>query len=239
MSYIREHDNISFSWILNESNYGALEKDHRLEEINTKLKASMIKNVTNRKVADHYMDVLQLGIKSKDKDNKVNLIWNMDVGSQKNPTFFSSGAGIEPLNKSTYELTVKIIKAEGMNDQIFYKKLLEFLSLGEIDKILLHEIKHMLDGVDQLFTKDSYHHVTDLNDKVLFSKYMSQNKEIDAFLISTISDLKKIKKDNPTISLDVALRNSAAYHQFEKYTAHNKLNKYKQKIVYFWSQYNP
>lgn len=237
MSYVEKHKKYSFLWVLNEVNYGALEKDDRIKKINTLLKKSLYDNLSKGILDEKIIFVTESKYKVN-MDITCLIKWNIKVSTIKNPTFFADTSHITTPMK--YEekyygsiLKLHFIRAEGISDKEFTNQMLEFITSNEIDKILLHEIKHFLDDVDNLFMNNKYISSKDMSK---YSKYLSQNKEIDAQLISVLSDLDKIKDDNPFISLETALKQSHTYNNFIDNLTPSKINKYKQKIIYFWSE---
>lgn len=230
-----------FRWILNEMNYGSLQKDKRITSICNTIKDSILENLQYEdNLTTKFGKRIFLDIQSqykKAESNKIKLLWNFNFSEQLSPTFFCKGAGLITYSKDNYEIEFDIIKAEGMSDENFRKKFKEFITSNEIDKIMIHEIKHLVDKVDEVFTKKNVYKDIDLTSDKAYSKYMSGNKEIDAFLATVITDLKDKIDKYPDMSLETALHNSLPYSSFIQYIHKSKLIKYKQKIFYFWRDY--
>jgi len=225
MSYRKDNDYFC-EWTLNEVNYGSLQKDSRLTTINDELKKNILTSLNINKFSG-FIDY-----------NELKINWTFRIHSYMVPKYFSSGGGLETISDSEFRIDIDINKALGISEEEFKSRLITFVKDNHIDEITLHEIKHILDSTDGIFSKGdkNYFIPKDDSNKSLM-KYMSQDREIDAFLISVISNLKNIKDQEPSISFEKAIGISTSYFNTIKHLSPKKQNKFKQKVIYFWNSY--
>lgn len=220
----------SFKTFLHEVNYGAFEKDERIKEISIKIKDDIVDkfkhNIGNSKIK------LSIPVKTKNPVIKpIILNWKFNIEKNKN-NWISTGAGFDKISDSEYIIIFDINKNPDIDNDEFKDKLLRFVNGGEINKFLYHEVKHLLDELDGIYTYDKYHEPTDsYKDNV---KYISQDKEIHNYLLSVISDLENIHKKHPEYTYEKAIENSNTYQSFFRYLIPSKRNKYKVKVAHFW-----
>ena len=232
--YLEPHSKFSFRWILNELNYGALQKDERIEQIINHLKQDIRSNIQ----IDVFYGSIYTTIKSKyrqEQEISIQIKWVVNVFSSDYALTFLSDAYVQQNDDTSFRIVLNVNHPNSMSVDLFLKRVFDFFESDESSRVLGHEIKHMLDKIDGLFTKKETYTPKNNSFKE-FSKYLSQNKEIDAHLLSVLLDLKRIRQSYPDISYPKAILLSKEYGKFVKYVSPYKSKKYKQKIIYFWSE---
>lgn len=238
MSQLLPTDKFSFQYVLNELNYGALETDKRPTKIFKALKSS----ITQLTSLNMYTWMIAIDTFSRYKEKrkkKIFLTWEFIIHEFKTPELFFQKAemsNLVDLSNGNYQayLHLHINKGEGISDKKLNEQITELIKTRQFEITLVHEIKHLVDNVEEVFTDKHYFIPTDVTDFKQYQKYISQNEEIDSQLISVLLELEEIKKKNPKIELEQALEKSTRYEVFVKYLRPSKLSKYKQKIFYYW-----
>lgn len=229
MSLYMYDEPYTFKWILTELNYGALEKDDRIKTISYAIKQDIVDTVSNSDFTDEYIGHVDIVVNKK----SISVLWKLTIFDAMTPKYFMDGGGITG-HDDEFVIRFNINRALGMKDQEFKKRFYEFILSNNLYKGLLHEVKHLLDSVDGIFTTNKYIKPNNSN-KQIYKKYISQNREIDAMLITVISDIKRIHDEHPELPFETVTQNSTYYNQFVDNVEQKKLNKYKQKIHYFWN----
>lgn len=240
MSQLLPTDKYTFSYILNELNYGSLQSDRRLTKIFKSIKKSIDAFVSMGIYESLVVIDTFSRYKSKTK-KKIILTWKFSIREYKTPQHMLTGASMSNLvhisdDVYTAMLDLYISKPQGISDKDFNILCVELTKNNQLDITLYHEIKHLIDNVENLFEYKHYFHPTDVTDFKQYQKYISQNEEIDSQLISVLLELDKIKKENKKITLEQALKLSSRYKVFIQYLIPSKLSKYKQKIFYYWRE---
>jgi hypothetical protein len=157
-----------------------------------------------------------------------------------------SGASIsQKISKKEYLFIFHISSKFNNTDEEIIENIKEALKNKSINQFLYHEIKHLLDYIDESFKHDIYfdgpdpemYDPDDKNQRKQVIKYMSQDKEIAAQLISVLGDLEKIKHNFPEITMKDAFEKSKSYSILMKYIIPEKKKKYQQKIIHFWNSH--
>ena len=204
----------SFKEYVCEVNYGALEKDPRIKEIGDRI---------SNNIADSHPKKSG-NIKYKDLSFEWHITLDKPISTPIRVEV--TQAGIKETEKNVFDLYVVIEYGQEKYLKDFFK--------NDLEDVIYHEVKHALDIVDKRFKKDKYYTPSDDFTDKEYNKYVSQGKEIDAMLITVLSDLKRLYKKYPSIKLLDAMRKSNSYQSFINALPSSKKTKYKQKIVYFW-----
>lgn len=228
---------MSFKEFLKEVNYGSMTSDERINDITNQIYDDMISNVTDYKL----FGSINVAVSTKGKNPTMKfflLEWQFKVFKTDNPKQFSSGAWIEKKSMNEVEIGVNILFDKQLSNEQFRDKLLDHIQKQKLNECIKHEVKHFVDFVDGKFINDKTYTTTPDSSDESKTKYVSQNKEIEAWLISVLSDLERIRQEKSTsfrsISLQDALLQSQVYNRFMKYLTPSKRSKYKTKIVHFW-----
>lgn len=216
-----------------ESNYGALEKDSRLKSITTLLKHSMISCINKHKtVPSEYVDVIIINVKTKYKESTtkpITIIWklvNTVVYDSTSKIYFENGK-TNYIGDDTYVITIycTIINRKQHNTH-----LLQFIK-SDVDIVVSHELKHILDSVDGLFKFDKKYKPPVMGKQ----QYLMQDQEFHNFVITVIMEIQKFKKEDPTLTFEQALDKSKYYSKIKIHLDNHKLlNKFRSKIADFW-----
>lgn len=225
--------NKTFIQFLTEVNIGSYESDKRVFDLKKLLVYDMISNITN--------DVYSNTIKDVDLNSRtINLSWSIGIGFDTDyHSYIDNGAKFtyEKVNdKETFLIILSVIRERGLKDDDFKNKLLKYINTSA-EGNLIHEIKHMLDFIDEKLKPEHidsvpkiYAHSTDKE----ISKYISHDVEKEPWLFSVVSQLKQIKQNIPTISYQDAIELSDDYQNYIKHLRPSLRNKYKNKIIHFW-----
>lgn len=228
----------TFKEFLRESNYGSLEKDERLMNIYNDIINFLIYKLKRMNNIDEKETFWfsNLSIKQKHKNElikqiDIEIVFNI---SKKNRyyKYFCEEAYIKQISNSAYQLGMAFNQYLGESDKQFIGKIINFLE-EDSEEYILHELKHILDMIDEKFD-ETHVYFLPTPENIKSGKYHSQKQEIQNMLISVISDLKKIKKENPDITYSDAVKKSDTYAiTFDKLPVsyHNRI---KAKLVDFW-----
>lgn len=226
----------SFKQFLNEVNYGSMTSDERVNSITNQLYDDMQTQVSKGKLFGE----INVAVATKGKNPVMKfyvLEWQFKVYKTDNPEDFTAGAWIEK-SYNKIEIGITILFDKKLSNEQFKEKLLYHIQNKKLNASLKHEVKHFVDFVDGKFENDVTHTATPDSSDKMKTKYISQNKEIEAWLISVLSDLERIRSEKSTawksISLQDAMLESKVYQRFMKYIHPSKRSKYKTKIVHFW-----
>lgn len=220
----------SFKAFLNEVNYGSFEKDERIKQISDKIKKDMLAKLS---VRDDGEVRAQVATKTKNPELlDIRIQWEFLIKPARNPKWFCSGAGFDVLADSLYLIVFDMNKDVGLTIEEFIEKLTKFVKSGEINEFIYHEVKHLLDEIDGIYKHKKYVKVPYFQGGMF--KYISQDKEIHNFLLSTIAELEHIHKKHPEYTYEKAIENSSAYQTFLQNVIPSKRNKIKTKIAHFW-----
>lgn len=231
----------SFETFLMEVNSGSMEKDIRISDITETIKSDMISCV-KKEILEGQVDAMVVP-KSKNPVGKYYTIgWQFDVVKSKSPKWFTNGAWLDKSKKlqNVVAIGIGIHKDTEKTDDEFTEQLVEFITSGNINQHLRHEVRHFIDLVDNKFQNDNYHDIEDVNTATELHKikYMSQHREIELQLISVLSDLEYLYKNHnrtgDTYTIEKAMQDSKAYQGFMKYLIPSKRSKYRVKIIHFW-----
>lgn len=210
----------SFSRFLMEVNYGALEKDPRINKVANILYQDILQNIKKLKFNGKVV--------FDDKD----LFWKFNFYTHNEP-YIILGGGTTKIGKEAHRIEFDLNVKDRSNSVKQAEIIKSIINSNELDEVSFHEIKHTLDNQDDYFRNKQVRSVNiDSTDKDKI-KYVSGNEEIDAQLISVLLDLKYIHIKNPNISYHDAIEDSNVYDQFLTYLKPSKKNKCKQKIAYY------
>jgi hypothetical protein len=232
----------SFQDFLREVNYGSLEKDERLFVVRDLLVDSITQKLSDIK-DEHsfYGFVSNIKLTSKYKTTKkvnVDFYWKFDIVKSTDDGFCNyAKCSVETVNEFNYICCITFncnSNLGGFDKLDFIKRSKQFLQ-DRFDSYALHEIKHALDSIDEIFIKPSTRKIANKfsSDKEK-SQYVSQDTERDVYFLTVIEDLKRIKKTKPEMSLLQAMEESDFYTKFTRYIKPQLRNKYKTKVAYFW-----
>lgn len=238
MTYIKYIEPVKikrFRTRLNEVNFGALQKDTRIKTIADKIFQSIKESVKISK----YSNIVD--ITYQNKQLKLEWVFDFHTSFYIQDTFIGATFQKTESNKYKIYITVSGNKKESTTQK--NQRIVKSIEDKELDEFLFHEVKHLIDSLDGIFKTDNYVMGPDpftfdssnsLHLKAV-SKYISQDKEIDAQLISVVASLEYIHRKNENITFKKALAQSSAFDQFMKYLDPSKKKKYIQKIIYFWN----
>lgn len=229
----------TFRDFLIEANYGSLQYDTRILKISDILKRDILTTLSIISLREiNYSGILkniEIDKHHKSTDSftfdlnwviHTNLIENDDVKIE---------SAYAVSNKNGYRIEIFIQKPNKITGKE-YRKQLKLLINSEFDAVIVHEIKHTLDYIDDKFGErhDKKYFVPKTFDQKNLSKYFSQSQEFNNFVATVITDLKKIKKKEPNISYNDAISKSIWYNNVIQYINDKKISKFKSKIVHFW-----
>lgn len=213
-----------------EINYGALEKDNRIEKLRDILKDCILKRLKERYFNGRQTTIIK---DRTHKDCRIILKWNIDSSSQRERhSGICSEVSTAIFLNNVYVLEFKCVKQLGTSDHIYLQELIEFFSSSKSNIYISHEAKHILDSIDKLYTKEDY--IKPKKDESNPTQYVSQSHERHNFLISVLEELKNIKEEFPNITLERAIKICEMYQRVFKYLAPKYRNKFKTKIWYYW-----
>lgn len=231
----------SFKTFLNEVNYGSMEKDIRITDITEKIKDDMLKNVDNRKL---YNDVYIMVVpKSKNPVGVYYTIeWQFRLHKTENVEWFVNGAWFDKSkrHRNIVEIGINICKDTTKSDEWFVDELKKFIKSYKINEYLRHEVRHFLDLVDNKFQNDKTYKIDDATTATDLQKvkYLSQHKEIEAQLISVLSDFEHLysihNRTGNKYTIEMAMKDSKVYERFMRLLIPSKRSKYRTKIIHFW-----
>jgi hypothetical protein len=231
MSYFIEGNFPTFKQFLNEINYGSLQKDDRINKICDALKKDILYSLEKYTLYGSVLVTIPIKTKNPFAAAK-NIKWSVKLNKVKQPEFFTDGGYFD---REQEKIVFGLFYDTDKSDEQFLRQFKEHIESGKIDETLKHEIKHYLDKLDGKFTKDNYVSIDPITASAAKkTKYVSQNREIESWLISVLSDIEYIKKSNPHFSIQEVFMESKVYNTFMKYLHPSKRNKYKNKIIHFW-----
>lgn len=227
-----EKHNVDYSdkRYLFEENYGALEKDDRLDYLTDKIKTEIVKVIKT----NNYMGNFTANTYSKYKDDNnvvLNITWIIETENVVN----LNHAVCQEVRTGFYADKTKIslvFTCDRDQDKSFtkYQKLLlDYFSSDDSNVEVTHEVKHILDHIDDIYPNTKY-----TSHKENPTKYVWQRRELQNFIISIISELKNIKKKDPNISYKDAIHKSEMYGLVMRRLNIKYQNKVKTKLSYFW-----
>lgn len=231
----------SLKEFLTEANYGSLQSDDRIRKILDSITNDMKVTVN---INDSLSDVLQISTYTKYKESTpidIRIKWIFDVMIKDDATDFSLMSKLTDQHiKHGYryfDINILLYRNSSDTDKGFLKKLNTYIT-HDIDINLLHEIKHMLDIIDGIFTSPNYIK-PDVTNASQMKQYALQDKEAQTALISVISDIRIIKDQHPTYDYNKTIANSKYYKKMLSYFEREDdsvrlINKFKGKLVYFW-----
>lgn len=224
-----------FCVFLQEANHGIYNKDPRLKYL-TKLVSDSIKNKLelmknkfepiNDKIYDIELETLP---PSKKEDLEIDVSWNIRYieEEQKTKLFKKASASYR-----FYQAHIEVVLIKsGVNHPEFLQEVKDFVD-EDLNIILYHEIKHVLDRIDKKLTKIAKKIPTEAD--ILSGKYQSLDKEIYNFLLSIIGEIEGIKKREPTLSYSEVIKKSKVYDRYVPHMKTSKQNTLKGKLVDFW-----
>ena len=165
--------------------------------------------------------------------SELKIYWYIKVNDSSEEDISNGAYSIQNKN-GNHIITFNVNKLTTDNPKLFNRKLVDYIQ-HDIDIDMYHEVKHVLDKFDGIFSTKSnkkYIQIDKLSDFKSLQKYHSQDKEVHNFLISVISELKLIKEKNPDISFNEALSKSKMFEQVMMFLDSNKVSKFKSKVVY-------
>ncbi len=207
-----------------ESNYESLEKDPRIEDISDKLKDEIIFTLKT--------NFFESGISGKLKfDDQYQIIYKIFFYESRDDIRIFKSAEVDR-NNNSFILNLYFNKQYGFSLKHFYNELLKFIK-EEYQFILFHEVKHILNDIDNLYTKSKYYLPT--LDNLKSEKYQSQKGEFEHFILSIQGELIFLSKKYPNKSLNEILPELKLYKTI-KAMPKRKYNKLMSKVTDFWQK---
>lgn len=219
--------------MLRESNYGSLEKDERFDIIKTALINDIVREIKSYpdEQYDDFEGDFTLSLPTKYKTNdlikKIQIKWKLDGWTSYDRTSICSDARVT-YTHTKYQIVFKVIQQRGESIKDFKEKLISYFQ-NDVDSILLHEIKHILDDIDSLYDDTKY--ITPSKNQ---KKYYNQYQEKHNYLISIIADIKHLKKENSDYTFGEVVGLSQYYKDVVSFLPQTKVNKLNAKLADFW-----
>jgi hypothetical protein len=214
-----------------ESNYGALEKDERIHNISMTIKDDMIRKIgIYPKLRKEFEDIVFIDIDTKYKKvetKKLTLAWKLVLD-----TIYDYESKI-PFHNAWYDkVEDDFYKICFFMHPVYIRSIRDLKDKirDQIDFHLYHEVKHILDEIDGIYTKPKYIYPSESK-----SGYLKQDQEFHNFIITVIKELQQFKKEDPSLTFEQALDKSRYYPKIKIHLDKSKLlNKFRSKVADFW-----
>lgn len=215
-----------------EANFGSFQKDGRIADIRDAVRRDMVKVVSavpdDKFGSDDISGRVYLATSTKYKDQKEmsgSVSWRLTFATSNSDSLCLRAYHASDDRKRHwfgFEINSRVSKGE------FLRR------IEEMNPLLSHEVKHFLDKIDGVYEKDGGYTDADSD----YQKYVRQDKEIAAYLVSMIEELDRIRKSDPDVSFEDALSRSVVWRAIydRGLKGSRKLNKFKGKLAYFWNK---
>jgi hypothetical protein len=232
---------LTFNEFLLEINYGIAQKEKRFDALKDVIIDDITKYLTNhpRKkmsmsniIDDIHIVINYIEYKDIQFDLKWKILWNTkDID---NYGEFIDEMSTNFSDENFVLLKFRMTPEENDPPNVVISKLKEYIKTRYFEVMLVHEIGHILDFLDELYQPPFYEYYK--NSKTSTPEdYMSQDMERNVYFSTVIKDLERLKELHPKMKLSDVLEISDYYQNFITKVRPIFRKKFLSKIVYFWT----